>query len=87
MLLLNGYPILYILLWIPGLTNRFIEASGRTTSNKALAALQCSTQFIGFANALTYGLNREMRQILGRDLRRLFNGEVFRGHKKLEVRD
>lgn len=71
MLLLNGYPIMYIILWIPGLVNRILEASGKTSSNKVLAALQCSTQFVGFANALTYGLNREMRQILWRDLRAL----------------
>lgn len=69
MLLLNGYPIMYILLWIPGLTNRAMEASGKTSSSKILAALQCSTQFVGFANAITYGLNREMRQTLWRDLR------------------
>ncbi|CAN8103561.1 unnamed protein product [Discula destructiva] len=75
MLLLNGYPIMYIILWIPGMTNRIMEASGQPSSSKVLAALQCSTQFVGFANALTYGLNREMRQILARDLRRLF----FRG--------
>lgn len=75
MLLLNGYPVMYILLWIPGLTNRAMEASGKTSSSEVLAALQCSTQFIGFANAVTYGLNREMRQTLWRDLRELFHAK------------
>lgn len=84
MLLLNGYPIMYILLWIPGLTNRAIEASGRPSSSSVLAAMQCSTQFVGFANALTYGLSREMRQTLGRDLRRLFKGKDA---SRLELRD
>lgn len=74
MLLLNGYPVMYIVLWIPGLTNRILEASGRPSSSEVLAALQCSTQFVGFANAVTYGLNREMRQVLGRDLGRLLWG-------------
>lgn len=74
MLLLNGYPIMYIILWIPGLTNRVLEASGKPSSSKVLAALQCSTQFVGFANAITYGLNRELRQVLRSDLRRLLHG-------------
>lgn len=73
MLLLNGYPIMYVILWIPGLTNRALEASGRPSSSRVLAALQCSTQFVGFANAVTYGLNREMRKMLGGDLKRLFH--------------
>jgi hypothetical protein len=57
MLLMNGYPIMYVILWIPGLTNRILEASGSTSSSRVLAVLQCSTQFIGFANAVTYGLS------------------------------
>jgi len=56
MLLMNGYPIMYVILWIPGLTNRVLEASGKTNSSRVLAILQCSTQFIGFANSVTYGL-------------------------------
>lgn len=74
MLLLNGYPIMYIILWTPGLVNRLLEASGRPSSSKVLDALQCSTQYVGFANAVTYGLNREMRSVLRRDLRRVFCG-------------
>lgn len=57
MLLMNGYPIMYVILWIPGLTNRILEASGSTSSSRVLAVLQCSTQYIGFANAVTYGLS------------------------------
>lgn len=78
MLLLNGYPIMYIILWIPGLTNRVLEASGKPSSSQVLAALQCSTQFVGFANAITYGLNRELRQILKRDLRELYGSSKER---------
>lgn len=39
MLLLHGYPIMYITLWIPGLTNCVLEASGRPSSSEVLAAL------------------------------------------------
>lgn len=61
MLLLNGYPIAYVVLWIPGITNRIMEATGYTSNNRALAVLQASTQYIGFANAVTYGLNQQWR--------------------------
>lgn len=55
-LLMNGYPIMYVILWIPGLTNRILEANG-SDSGRVLAILQCSTQYIGFANSVTYGLS------------------------------
>jgi hypothetical protein len=59
-LLLNAYPIVYVLLWLPGLINRFVELStGR--SNFALQVLQSSTQFVGVANAITYGFNERVR--------------------------
>jgi hypothetical protein len=61
MLLLNGYPLLYVILWIPGIINRVFEATGSTTNSRVLAILQCSTQFIGFSNAITYGLNQQWR--------------------------
>jgi hypothetical protein len=61
MLLLNAYPIMYVLLWIPGLTNRFLEATGHASESRVLAALQASSQFVGLANALTYGFNRALR--------------------------
>ena len=58
--MLNGYPIAYIILWIPGIANRFVES--KDASPLWLRALQCSTQYIGLANALTYGFNEQMRQ-------------------------
>ncbi|KAL4258689.1 Glucose receptor Git3 N-terminal domain-containing protein [Pleurotus pulmonarius] len=57
-LLLNAYPLLYIILWIPGLANRIIEASGG--SSRVTQVMQASTQFVGLANALTYGWNERI---------------------------
>ncbi|RMZ88174.1 hypothetical protein DV736_g4590, partial [Chaetothyriales sp. CBS 134916] len=68
MLLLNGYPILYVILWIPGMANRLAESVGHTAV--WLSALQATTQFIGFANALTYGYNEQMRERLRSSNRR-----------------
>ncbi|KAL1845295.1 hypothetical protein Daus18300_014568 [Diaporthe australafricana] len=63
MLLLNGYPTLYVLLWIPGIMNRFMEATGTSPSNtRIVGALQSTNQFVGFANALTFGLSATMRR-------------------------
>lgn len=59
-LLLNGYPILYIVLWIPGMLNRGLEST--VGSPDWLKALQSTTQFVGLANALTYGYNEQLRQ-------------------------
>lgn len=64
MLLLNAYPFMYVMLWIPGLANRLMEASGHSPSKDVMAALQVSTQFVGFANALTYGFNHHLRDRL-----------------------
>jgi hypothetical protein len=58
MLLLNAYPLAYIILWIPGIVNRLIEASGH--SSNVMQAIQASTQFVGLANALTYGWNERI---------------------------
>lgn len=52
MMLLRAYPVLYILLWIPGIANRIAEATNHPS--KALQILQASTQFIGFADAIAY---------------------------------
>ncbi|KAF7596219.1 hypothetical protein BBP40_002751 [Aspergillus hancockii] len=64
-MLLNGYPAFYIFLWLPGLLNRLLESLGQ--SPRWLKILQASTQFIGFANALTYsyneGLQRQIRSV------------------------
>ncbi|KAJ8496326.1 hypothetical protein ONZ45_g12502 [Pleurotus djamor] len=57
-LLLNAYPFFYILLWMPGLANRLIEASGH--KSKVTQIMQASTQFVGLANALTYGWNERV---------------------------
>lgn len=62
MLLLNAYPIMYVILWIPGMVNRFMEATGNTSQSRVLAALQSSSQFVGLANALTYGFNTALRK-------------------------
>jgi hypothetical protein len=49
LLLLNAYPVAYIVLWIPGILNRFAELSGH--NYRALEIAQSSTQFVGLANA------------------------------------
>ncbi|KAI8653771.1 Git3 domain-containing protein [Fusarium sp. Ph1] len=64
MMLLNAHPFMYVLLWMPGLINRIMEASGHSTSKTTIAALQISTQYIGLANALTYGFNHHLRDRL-----------------------
>lgn len=60
MLLLNGYPLLYVILWIPGIVNRIMEGLG-SQNTRVQNILQCSTQFVGFANAITYGLSQQWR--------------------------
>ncbi|KAL8370006.1 hypothetical protein RB595_000390 [Gaeumannomyces hyphopodioides] len=77
MLLLNAYPILYVLLWVPGLINRLMEAAGHPLTGRAAQALQSSSQYIGLANALTYGFNRHIRhRITGDLLQKLRPGSV-----------
>ncbi|KAG5970415.1 hypothetical protein E4U55_001681 [Claviceps digitariae] len=70
MLLMNGYPIAYILLWLPGIANRLVE-SINGSSPQWLTALQATTQFVGFVNAITYGYSEQMR----RDLFLIWNGK------------
>ncbi|KAI9827836.1 MAG: hypothetical protein M1832_004325 [Thelocarpon impressellum] len=48
-LLLNACPIMYILLWLPGIANRIAEAMGHPTV--VLQILQASMQYVGLANA------------------------------------
>ncbi|KAF3001815.1 hypothetical protein E8E13_003084 [Curvularia kusanoi] len=67
MLLLNMYPVTYLILWIPGIANRIAEAMGHSV--RALVILQSSTQFIGLANAAVY-LYKEHR----RDVREWWRG-------------
>ncbi|KAL0950073.1 hypothetical protein HGRIS_010077 [Hohenbuehelia grisea] len=66
-LLLNAYPLLYIILWIPGLANRIVEATGN--KSRVTAILQASTQFVGLANALTYGWNERIARQLKKKFR------------------
>ncbi|KAK2011531.1 hypothetical protein LZ32DRAFT_648427 [Colletotrichum eremochloae] len=68
MMFLNAYPIMYVVLWIPGLVNRLMEASGNTSQSRVLQALQSSSQYIGFANAITYGFNQHVRHRIKGDL-------------------
>jgi hypothetical protein len=58
MLLLNSYPLAYIILWMPGIVNRLIEAAGH--KSKVMQLMQASTQLVGLANALTYGWNERI---------------------------
>jgi hypothetical protein len=60
MLLMNGYPVAYVILWIPGIANRLAESVGQ--SPRWLNALQATTQYIGLINALTYGMSEQMRR-------------------------
>ncbi|KAK8434591.1 G protein-coupled glucose receptor regulating Gpa2-domain-containing protein [Phyllosticta citricarpa] len=70
MMMLNAYPVLYVLLWIPGAVNRFVEASGSKV--KWLAIAQSSTQYVGLANALTYGFNEHLWRRIRHDVRGWF---------------
>lgn len=67
MLLLNGYPLGYIILWIPGIANRLAESVGH--SPPWLNALQACTQYIGLINALTYGISEQMRRSVWKKLK------------------
>ncbi|GAB7336403.1 hypothetical protein MBLNU13_g09121t1 [Cladosporium sp. NU13] len=58
--LLHGYPLMYIILWIPGKTNRIMEALG--TVPLWLEALQALTQFVGLANVLTYAISQRINE-------------------------
>jgi hypothetical protein len=49
---MTAYPTLYILLWIPGIVNRGVEASGRTSVT--LQYLQASTQLIGLVDTIIF---------------------------------
>ncbi|CZT05733.1 uncharacterized protein RCO7_03906 [Rhynchosporium graminicola] len=64
-MLLHAYPIFYIILWLPGIATRIVQATGHTSY--VLQVLQASTQFIGFANAITFGWNERIgEQMRGR---------------------
>lgn len=61
-LLLNAYPIAYVILWLPGITNRMVELGGG--KSRVLNILQSSTQYVGLANAVTYGYNEGIKRQL-----------------------
>lgn len=68
MLMMNAYPIFYVVLSIPGLVNRLLEASGSPDSGRLLDALQAASAFIGFTSAVTYGFNRHLRRRIAVDI-------------------
>jgi hypothetical protein len=70
MLLLNAYPMLYIILWTPGIFNRLLEATGH--ASRVLTIMQCTTQYVGLANAITYGCSKHLRGSIQTDLTKLF---------------
>lgn len=57
-LMLSLFPLAYILVWIPGMVNRFAELMGYQAD--WMIALQATTQLTGLVNALVYGF-REHR--------------------------
>lgn len=59
-LLLSLFPLMYILVWLPGVFNRLVEATGNYS--QTLTALQALTQLTGLVNALVYGF-REHRML------------------------
>lgn len=61
-LLLNAYPVAYIILWLPAIANRLIEATGH--SSTVMQFMQVTAQLIGLANALTYGWNEKVAKQL-----------------------
>ncbi len=61
-MLLHAYPVFYIVLWIPGIAMRISQATGH--QSRVLEVLQSSTQFIGFANAVTFGWNEKIGEQL-----------------------
>lgn len=60
MLLLNAYPVAWVVLWLPGIANRLVEAAAGS-SPRWLRIMQSTTQYVGLANALTYAFNEHMR--------------------------
>jgi hypothetical protein len=59
-LFLNGYPFLYIILWLPDIANRLAESLGY--SALWLTALQATGQYIGLANSITYVYNEHWKK-------------------------
>jgi hypothetical protein len=47
-----------------------VETTGH--KSRTLSIMQCSTQFIGLANAITYGVNGDLKRSIKNDLVKLF---------------
>ncbi|ORX90021.1 hypothetical protein K493DRAFT_410083 [Basidiobolus meristosporus CBS 931.73] len=62
------YPVMYTVCWVPGISNRILEISGG--KSELLATLQAATQFIGFFDALLYGITENLRH----EIRELCSG-------------
>ena len=59
----NAYPLAFIILWLPAIANRLIEATGH--SSTIMQFLQVTRQLVGLANAWTFGWNeRVAKQLL-----------------------
>ncbi|KAI5779103.1 G protein-coupled glucose receptor regulating Gpa2-domain-containing protein [Geopyxis carbonaria] len=75
-LLMRAYPTWFVVLWIPGIANRMVEATGGV-SPPWLILLQSSTSYIGLANAITYGWNEGIMRELKRKIdRRRRSGDM-----------
>jgi hypothetical protein len=62
--------MLYIILWAPGILNRLLEATGH--KSRVLTIMQCTTQYVGLANAITYGCSQHLRKSIKADITKLF---------------
>lgn len=66
-LLLSAYPLAYVILWLPWVVERFMEAEGvQAGSSRAMAALLACPQWIPLANALALGVSVYLRGRAGR---------------------
>lgn len=58
----NAYPLAFIILWLPAIANRLIEATGH--SSTVMQFLQVTRQLVGLANAWTFGWNERVAEQL-----------------------
>lgn len=66
-LLLSSYPLAYVILWIPWVVERFMEAEGvQAVNSRAMAALLACPQWIPLANAVALGVSVYLRGRAGR---------------------
>ena len=74
-MLLNAYPIIYIILWLPGMANRVAEATGNEI--QVLIIMQSSTKYIGLAHAIMFGWNEVRHQFNVQKLLEMLLGFVL----------